>query len=62
LRQWYPRNRSPFCKYLVSKGIIGQDELSGLLANEEDEPNPEFRKSSTSSSSKTKPLQSHHGG
>jgi hypothetical protein len=35
--QWYPRNRSPFCNYLVSKGIIHQGELCAFLADDEDE-------------------------
>jgi HNH endonuclease len=58
--QWYPRNRIPFCNYLVSKGIIGQGELSGFLADGEDEANPKSGKPSTTSPGTAKVIKSRY--
>jgi hypothetical protein len=58
--QWYQRNRSPFCNYLASKGIIGKGELSVLLSDGENEPHPKFGKSSTTSSGTTKVIKSRY--
>jgi hypothetical protein len=52
--QWYRRNRKPFCNYLLSKGIIREDELFPLLVDAEIGLQAEPNSSSTIPPERTK--------
>jgi hypothetical protein len=47
--EWHERNRRPFCDYLEAKGIIGGEELSGIVADLGSEPQPATRTRSRAS-------------
>jgi hypothetical protein len=47
--EWYERNRRPFYDYLGAKGIIGGEELSGIVADLGSEAQPAGRTRSRAS-------------